>query len=327
MSNIIPFDSDQLPALYADYAKEINSDLANHAGGGFPVISIKGKVFTIKRDGTNQVIPNPKDPEAAATAIDVVIVKANKHKSKVFYLKGWKEGDDAKPDCFSSDGIAPDPSVEKPQAKNCATCKNNEWGSKISESGTKLKACSDSIRVAVATSDNLEDPMLLRIPAASMKNLGEFSTFCNRRRVPYNAVVVRISFDREASTPKLIFKPIGMLPPELAKTSIEVSSSDIVDYIINGTPSVSDDSYEPDTAQKVIETASRKAKQDDTVTNEEVEEVLAESLTPSEQTPEEAEESEPEEKPKPKAKAAPKPKAEPKEVEIDIDLSDLDFDD
>ena len=52
MSNIIPFDSGNLPSHFkSGGAVSVNSDLTAHAGGGFPVISIKGKVFAIVRDG------------------------------------------------------------------------------------------------------------------------------------------------------------------------------------------------------------------------------------------------------------------------------------
>lgn len=326
MSNIIPFDSDKLPAYLADDARQINSDLAGHLGGGFPVLSIKGKTFAVKRDGSRHIIPNPKDPESAATAIEVVLIKINKHKSKVFYAKGWKEGDDAKPDCFSNDGTKPDAGVENPQAKSCATCPNNAWGSKISESGTKLKACSDAIRVAVAAPDDLEDPMLLRIPAASMKALGEFGSVCSRKNVPYNSVVTRVSFDADASTPKLVFKAVGFLPPEMYKLAKQVGTSDVVESIVNGMGATFADDSEseaPTSADQVIAKASRAAKQDDTVTEEEIDSSISSAMGAS------AQDDEPEEvDAAPKAKPKAKPKAtKVEEVDIDIDLSDLDFDD
>ncbi len=55
--NIIPFDSgSSLPAFLkkVDIAA-LNADLTAHAGGGFPVISIKGKVFAVVRDGDREM--------------------------------------------------------------------------------------------------------------------------------------------------------------------------------------------------------------------------------------------------------------------------------
>jgi hypothetical protein len=88
--NLIPFESASLPAyLSGTDIAALNADLLSHAGGGFPVISIKGKVFAITRDGERNVLPNPKDPDSPATSIDVVMIKANKGTSKVFYMKGY----------------------------------------------------------------------------------------------------------------------------------------------------------------------------------------------------------------------------------------------
>ena len=66
--DIIPFEGGNLPAyLKKANVEELNNDLLAHAGGGFPLISIKGKVFAVVRNGERNIIPNPKDPEAPAT--------------------------------------------------------------------------------------------------------------------------------------------------------------------------------------------------------------------------------------------------------------------
>jgi hypothetical protein len=102
MANIVPFESGTLPAyLKSVDVSELNQDLTSHASSGFPIMSIKGKVFTLSRGDEKTVLPNPKDPDSPATSIDVVVVKVNKGTSKVFYLNGYKEGEQAKPDCFS----------------------------------------------------------------------------------------------------------------------------------------------------------------------------------------------------------------------------------
>ena len=194
-------------------------------------MSIKGKVFTLSRGDEKTVLPNPKDPESPATAIDVVIVKVNKGTSKVFYLNGYKEGEQAKPDCFSNNGDRPDAGSKQPQAKSCQACAHNQWGSKIGENGGKGKACQDSVRIAIAPPDQVNDPMLLRVPPASIKALGELGTACAKRGVPYNAAVTKISFDLASATPKLLFKPVGLLDDETFASVQKVADSDIVKNI------------------------------------------------------------------------------------------------
>lgn len=232
MTNIVAFESGKLPAyLSAVNVSELNQDLTSHASSGFPIMSIKGKVFTLSRGDEKTVLPNPKDPESPATAIDVVIVKVNKGTSKVFYLNGYKEGEQAKPDCFSNNGDRPDAGSKQPQAKSCQACAHNQWGSKIGENGGKGKACQDSVRIAIAPPDQVNDPMLLRVPPASIKALGELGTACAKRGVPYNAAVTKISFDLASATPKLLFKPVGLLDDETFANVQKVADSDIVKNI------------------------------------------------------------------------------------------------
>jgi hypothetical protein len=314
MTNIIPFNSTSLPAYLKNVNKaDLNSDLLAHASGGFPIISIKGKTFSIRRDGERRMMMNPKDPESAATSIEVVMVRVNKGVSKVFYAKGYTDGEDAKPDCFSNDGKAPDASSTKPQAKTCQVCPKNQWGSKISENGGKLKACSDSIRMAVAAPDQINDPMLLRVPAASMKAVGEYGAMLAKRGVPSAGVVTKVSFDPEAATPKLVFKAVGLLP-DAAKNEVDQMYNDpTVENIIAGGATFNE-SDGPVFAAEPAAPARVAAK---TVTASEVEEAVDSAAAEMAEAA-----ATPVTKTKPKAKAA------AVEVEISLDdLSDLNFDD
>jgi len=234
MANIIPFDSGNVPAYLTNTTSDFNSDLTAHASGGFPVISIKGKVFAVVRDGERKVLPNPKDPDSPATSIDVVMLKANKGTSKVFYAKGYSEGSEGtKPDCFSNDGTKPDASIEAPQSRSCAVCKWNQWGSKVGDNGsTKGKACQDSVRMAIATPNLVNDPYLLRVPPASIRSLGEYGQTLAKRNMPYNAVVTKIGFDMESPTPKLTFKAIGMLDEATFNQVQDVVAGDTVAQIL-----------------------------------------------------------------------------------------------
>lgn len=239
--NIIPFDgSKNLPAFLKQVdVAALNSDLTSHAGGGFPVISIKGKVFAVVRDGDREIMMNPLDPDSAATSIDVVLLKANKGTSKVFYLKGYDKdtSEGQKPDCYSADGVEPAADAQNKQAKKCATCPHNQWGSRISEKGaTKGKACSDTVRMAVAAAGQLNDPMLLRVPPASIKALGEYGQSLAKRGVGYNMVVTKVSFDIEAESPKLTFKPIGLLDDAGFAEVQEMLGSDLVTNILGANP-------------------------------------------------------------------------------------------
>jgi hypothetical protein len=309
MSNIIPFSSNNLPAFLqkVDFS-QLNSDLTAHASTGFPNISVKGKVFTIVRDGERTIVPNPKDPDSPATSIDVVIIKANGTKSKVFYAQGYQDGvEGAKPDCFSNDGSKPDASSTKPQAKSCATCPQNVWGSKIGENGGKGKACQDSVRLAIATPNLLNDPYLLRVPPASIKALGELGNVLKLRKVGYSMVVTKIGFDQKEATPKLVFKPVGFLDEDSYKQVQEMAESDIVKNILGSVFSENEVAAEaPAEVEKVI----AKAKAVPVVSKSK--EVSEEEITAAIET----------------AVAQPaKAKTKASDFEVDLNLDDLEFDD
>lgn len=315
MANIIPFDAgNKLPAyLKAFNVSELNADLTAHAGGGFPVISIKGKAFAIVRDGERTVIPNPKDPESPATNIEVVLIKANKGTSKVFYLKGYdpKDSEGAKPDCYSSDGVAPAADAQNPQAKKCATCPHNQWGSRITEKGaSKGKACNDTVRMAVAPAGQLNDPMLLRVPPASIKALGEYGQTLAKRGVGYNMVVTKVAFDPEAESPKLTFKPIGFLDDEGFAEVREMVESDIVKDILGASVVPAADELVGEPPKVESKPAAKPAAKTKDVTDEEVETAVKAAEKPKA------------EKPKKEAKPAPVV-----EDDGELELDGIDFDD
>lgn len=218
MSKDLTESKTTLPANFEDIFSVANAaDLSEGAGAGFSVVSIRGSRWRIKSGGEENLLTNP-DGEPR-TSLEAVIVKSNRQVSKIFYAKSYTEGDDAAPDCWSMDGVSPDAGVENPPSRNCATCPNNVWGSKITPAGKKTKACADSRRLAIVPFDDLENevfggPMLLRVPAASLAQLAEFATILSKKGHAYNAVAVRIGFDPDASFPKLTFKPIRVLTSE-----------------------------------------------------------------------------------------------------------------
>jgi hypothetical protein len=238
-TQIIPFESAKLPANVSSLFSVSNDLGANVGGGGYPHVSIKGKVFHITRGDERTLVTKPNEDEPAAS-IEVVIVKANAQLSKVFYEGGYSEGSEAKPTCYSNDGISPAADAQEAQAKKCAACPHNQWGSRITDNGGKGKACADSRRVAIASLNLINDPMLLRVPAASLKTLQQYNELLAKRGVPYQAVVTKIGFDYTVAHPALTFKPVGFIDDETAAKVYEVMNSDVVSNIIGAvsTPAI-----------------------------------------------------------------------------------------
>ena len=312
MSQIIPFESAKLPTKFAGM---FQLEKLGGVSGGYPIISIKGKIFTRVAGDDREIIKKPGEDDPASS-IEVVILKQNPHLSKVYYTGNYTEGSDEKPLCYSNNGLTPEADAQQPQAKNCSTCARNVWGSRITENGGKGKECSDSRRIAVAPLGLLNDPMLIRIPAASLKAIDQYGDSLVKRQVPYQLVVTRIGFDYTVAHPALTFKALGMVDESSANEVVETLNGSLVDRIIGLLPS----------EHAVAATPSAP------VENIPTEPVVA----PVAAKPKPAPVVEP--TPEPVVEAAPEPVAKPKaaiavevsgdlQSEIENALSGLDFDD
>lgn len=235
MTAIIPFDS-QVPAVRkVPRASSINRDILGSGGAQYPVLSIKGKVFTLVKGSEKRVITREIDgEEEPVSSLQVAFIRANT-KYRVFYASAYSEGesDGKKPTCFSNDSIAPDSTAAEPQSKKCQGCPQNIWGVKDGK-GT---ACGQKTRVAVIDPNNPVEPLLLSIPPASRKAfMVDVVEFADKRNLDYNEVAVRVAFDKDAPSPKLTFKPIGELPDD-AKLKMRALYDDEIVQEMVGVPS------------------------------------------------------------------------------------------
>jgi len=210
MNNIIPANI-TIPAHLAARVG-VPSVLAQSMTGGlssgtsFPRISIKGARFRIVEGDTETVLDS--------TTLQLVIVGANPRLSKIWYAEAWTpDADKAQaPDCFSLDGIGPDPESTMPQNDMCASCPQNAWGSKVTPQGQQIKACADQKRLAVVAADDPTGPVyLLQVTPAALKGLNQYQKELAVRGIPPEIVKTRVTFDTDASFPKLKFVFGGFL--------------------------------------------------------------------------------------------------------------------
>lgn len=216
--------------------------------GGFGIIGYRGKVWSTKFQGDEKPLMR-EDGDGARASIEVVIVKAAGNIAKIFYEAGFEPGSTAPPDCWSTNGVTPDGAAPKKQSQTCAGCPKNAWGSKVTEAGKQTKACSDSKRLAVVPLNDLKNelmggPMLLRVPAASLKDLKVYGDNIQAYGFPYFAVATRISFDVAESFPKFVFNAIRPLTDAEADIIIEMQNGPQVQTILN--QSVEIVHHEPD---------------------------------------------------------------------------------
>lgn len=229
MNQIVPANI-KIPAHLASRVGQpsaLAQALAGGISGGsdFPRISIKGARFRIVEDGTETVLNQ--------TTLDVVVVGANPRLSKTWYAKEWsKDAEPSAPDCFSLDGVGPHPEATSPQNDMCANCPHNAWGSKIAPNGQQLKACSDKKRLAVVAADDATGPVyLLEVTPAALRGLNTYQKELSVRGIAPEIVRTRISFDTDASFPKLMFGFGGFLDEETMEAVDGLFGSDRVKEI------------------------------------------------------------------------------------------------
>jgi len=225
---ILPSAPSYLAAFAADF--EENSALGAGASSGFGSLSIKGKTWHLVKGGERTLVTHEDgDPRAS---LELVILKAPEGNAKTYYESGYSDGSDEKPICYSNDGITPSPKSESVQSPRCATCPHNAFGSKISETGAKGKACSDTQRLAVAARGDLTTPLLLRVPVTSLKDLKAYGQLLTKHRVPYSAAVTKTGFDHSVAYPKLTFSTASYLSEAEFAQVRETRELDIVNEIL-----------------------------------------------------------------------------------------------
>lgn len=213
MSNLVPVNV-QVPAHLANrigkptvLAQSLMGGISS--GESFPRISIKGSRFRIV-DGDAETVLN-------TVALDVVIVGANPRLSKTWYEKPWDpDSEPSAPDCFSLDGVSPHIDSATPQNDLCASCPQNAWGSRVTPQGQQVKACADQKRLAVVAADDAGGPVyLLQVTPAALKGLNQYQKELAMRGIPPEIVKTTVSFDTDASFPKLKFGFGGFIEPDV----------------------------------------------------------------------------------------------------------------
>lgn len=154
--------------------------------------------------------------------LDVVVVNAAPHVSRHWYNKGYDGKTVGAPDCWSNDGVRPDPKSKQPQWKQCEGCPKNIAGSGMNGQG---RACRYARRLAVVLADDVQgsDVYQLQLPPTSMFGKAKDENHMGldayvRHLAGYNysitGVVTEMRFDPNAEAPRIYFRPADRLSDE-----------------------------------------------------------------------------------------------------------------
>lgn len=243
MTNIVPLTANGLPAYlqnarFKEAADAINEEVSNFAS--FPVLSIKGKTWTLKQGDDAKVLKRKDQSgneieDEPLQHVEGVLIRIN-DKARTYYSDGYTVQADtqgAKPTCYSMDGVAPSPYSEKRQADKCAGCQWAAFGTARDEKGNARKgsACSSNARIAIAPVDAIDKPWLLRVPPTSLKPMRDVVDTIRKRQIPYSVLVMRLGFVPEEASPVLTFRPIGMLDEATADKALAAREDSTVKAI------------------------------------------------------------------------------------------------
>jgi hypothetical protein len=221
-------------------------DLGGGIRSSFPVISYRGSKWRLRYQGQEQLMLD--DRGSPVPEIAVALLRVPDHLSKRFYIGGYPGDESARrpPDCWSNDGIRPDPTLTVPEQPDgrpvptqCARCFFDAIGSMVSQDGKKkMKACGDYKRVAVklyypiVAEELVNIPMLLTVPAASLQNLKAYGAFLKAHKVHALARVTYIKLDDDTSFQRQQFRHGPALSDEEYLNVKSLRASDDVAAII-----------------------------------------------------------------------------------------------
>ncbi len=226
------------PSLPAELMQRFSNTAVFEApvsqGVVFPRISTNKRMFSIMESGADPVVIRGAD-KRPIDHIDVVVIGANPGIYKTFYPGKYVPGAEVEaPTCFSTNGVAPHASSKTKQATTCAECPHNVFGSRITESGKKGKACSDSKRLLVmppAVKD--QNVYMLSVSATALKGWNSYIKLLQHHGVPSPAVAItHITLNEDTEFPQLQFSYTATLDAAVVSAVLErIQQEDVATFM------------------------------------------------------------------------------------------------
>jgi hypothetical protein len=211
MNELSLFGNRRSSARLADIADAITDNV--NSGNVNRRISLEGNFF-------REVINGKEVRVNEERATNVVIINAAPI-SKMYFAEAYVKGKPVKPTCWSSDSQVPDQSVpdDQKQSARCMDCRQAIKGSGQGDS----KACKPQQRIAIVFEGAIENREVyqLTLPPTSIFGdpsehggkmpLQAYARYLKAHGEKAIGIVTEMRFDKDSSTPKLVFKPVRPL--------------------------------------------------------------------------------------------------------------------
>jgi hypothetical protein len=217
-----------------------------------PSLSIEGKNFTVILNGEKTVIQK-RDADGElepVKSLKVIILDAAQTRGRSYYAGAYDPSKATMPDCWSDDSVTPSKNVKKPCAASCAACPMSAKGSRPSTRNKEGVACGQHQMIAVIpASDFTFEPLRVKLPITSVwdgKNpandeackfaFKNYTDYLRAHQVDHTALLVtKLTFDKDAEYPKLLFQRDVFLNDEQIEKLIPIIQSDKVKQLISST--------------------------------------------------------------------------------------------
>lgn len=178
MSDLMVLNMGELALPYDQtMAAELTKDLTVGLGGGFK----RAARLTMGNSGDWELIDSEGEVHDMGREVDIVIVDQRKYNSRIHYAKSFDEqketGEFDGPDCYSTDGNAPDSSVENPLCDSCKECPYNKISKNWQDGNQMCGVYRRIVGVLINEDGSFSDPFVLE---PKYKSLSDDTVVKNR---------------------------------------------------------------------------------------------------------------------------------------------------
>lgn len=178
MSDLMVLNMGELALPYDQtMAAELTKDLTVGLDGGFK----RAARLTMGNSGDWELIDSEGEVHDMGREVDIVIVDQRKYNSRIHYAKSFDEqkeiGEFDGPDCYSTDGKAPDRSVENPLCDSCKECPYNKISKNWQDGNQMCGVYRRIVGVLINEDGSFSDPFVLE---PKYKSLSDDTVVKNR---------------------------------------------------------------------------------------------------------------------------------------------------
>lgn len=143
------------------------------------------------------------------------------NRANAWWKQPYGEGGGDAPDCYSMNGVNPDPMAECVQSeKGCAACEHNKYGS----DGKRGKSCKNMKRCHILITGNMM-PYRLSIPPSSLKAIDLYVSILTSQGTPYQLIKTTFGLKTEKNKESKEYSELTLKPGGSAVKTVEEANA------------------------------------------------------------------------------------------------------